>query len=451
VGANSVTVVVADANGNTTTNSVGVTVHDVTAPLVTILGPNPMTNECHAPFTDPGATATDNCSFVLITNNPVNPNSPGSYVISYVATDPSGNATTNTRGVVVRDTTPPGITGGSIAACYPTTNAAQVAAIAATVVNDACDANPTVTAATVGECSAVVTVTATDAAGNSASIVYHTRIDDQAPVVGTITAVQGLVNVKNCASTNIQGVVTLTVQASDNCGLVNGHPDIALVNGANTDSAVFVNESPSNTFNYAWSVTSATANGTWVATVSAADLCNTTTANFSLCVNKSQVSGLVQLEGFVGTGTTPLHSRTVTFVATAGTNVLQTWTVPLTNAGGDTFSYTLVGVPPAITGLSAKTAWNLRSKVAVTLDSNNQASGVSFTDAKLLRGGDIDSTGMSDNVVNLSDYLVLGNNFFGIVDVNPAAAVADIDGNGAVDLDDYLYLFANFYTGGDPQ
>ncbi len=451
VGGNPVTVVLTDSHGNSATNTTVVTVHDVTPPVITILGANPLTNECHAVFIDPGANATDNCSVAFSTNSMVNPNSPGSYVIAYIAIDPSGNSVTNTRAVVIRDTTPPDLTAGSISACYTTTNDAQVAAIAATTIVEACDPNPTIVAVTVGTCSAVVTVTVTDAAGNSASVNYSTRIDDQAPVLGLITATQLSLDVKNCVRTNGQGVVNISVQASDNCSLVNGHPDISLVNGTNTDVVVFVSESPSNTFNYVWVVAAGTANGTWTATVLAADLCNTATANFSLCVNKSTVSGAVQLENFKGTGTTPLNSRVVTFVATAGTNVLQTWTLLLTNVAGDTFNYSLTGVPAATTGLSAKTAWNLRSKVAVAFDINNQATGVNFTGGKLLHGGDIDSTGLSDNVVNLSDYLVLGNNFFGIVSVTPAAAVADIDGNGEVDLDDYLYIFDNFFTSGDPQ
>src|SRR5262249_49375142 len=42
-------------------------------------------------------------------NNPVDPNTPGSYAVTYTATDGAGNSATNTRTVVVQDTTPPGI------------------------------------------------------------------------------------------------------------------------------------------------------------------------------------------------------------------------------------------------------------------------------------------------------------------------------------------------------
>src|SRR5258707_8073127 len=82
------------------------------APVVTLLGSNPMVVECHGSFTDPGATALDGCSgatLALVTTGLVNPNLPGAYTIQYAATDPSGNSATNTRTVNVVDTTPPTI------------------------------------------------------------------------------------------------------------------------------------------------------------------------------------------------------------------------------------------------------------------------------------------------------------------------------------------------------
>jgi hypothetical protein len=250
--------------------------------------------------------------------------------------------------------------------------------------------------------------------------------------------------VQNCANTVLQGVVTISVQASDHCSLIGGHPTITLTNGAANDVATFTNESPAGTFNYTWNVTNATANGTWTVTVAAADLDNVTTTNFTLCVNEAQITGQVQLQNFVGTGTVPPHARTVVFVATtnnptAGTNVLQTWTLTLTNVSGNTFSYLLMGVPPNANGLSAKTAWNLREKVAVVWTGTQGTA--NFTGAKLLPGADL--TG--DNVINLADYLILGNNFY------TYNAVADIDGNGQVDYNDYYILYLNYFTQGDPQ
>jgi hypothetical protein len=67
-----------------------------------------LTNDAHAAFADPGVTATDTCSGVmsLTTNSNVRANWAGSYSIEYVATDPAGNSTTNSRVVVVVDNPP---------------------------------------------------------------------------------------------------------------------------------------------------------------------------------------------------------------------------------------------------------------------------------------------------------------------------------------------------------
>ena len=157
-----------------------------------------------------------------------------------------------------------------------------------------------------------------------------------------------------------------------------------------------------------------------------------------------QINGLLQLDSFNGSGTLPAHTRTVTFVATdgpgSGAAVLKTWSLALTNASGDTFSYTLTGVPSATAGLSAKTAWNLRVKLPVSLAGGN-AAGVNFTGSSLLAGGDLNN----DNVVNFPDYSTLGINYFS---VDP---VADIDGDGVVSFNDYSILYLNWFTAGGPE
>ena len=88
---------------------------DVIAPVITLLGANPVTLEVHAPYADAGATALDNVdgdiTAGIITNNPVNKDVVGSYTVTYNATDSSGNpATQATRTVNVVDTIAPVIT-----------------------------------------------------------------------------------------------------------------------------------------------------------------------------------------------------------------------------------------------------------------------------------------------------------------------------------------------------
>lgn len=269
---------------------------------------------------------------------------------------------------------------------------------------------------------------------NSANII----IDGTAPVMSNVTALQnqpivGDVTVKDCSNTVYQGTVEISLDASDALAGLVGAPTIVLSNGVNGATATLVDENPEGTFNYTWEVTPATANGMWTATVTATDRAgNETQETFTLCVNRNQISGYVESEGFVG------GDRVVTFVATGGTST-KTWTQTLTFTG-DTAAYVLTNVPEGTTGLSAKTAWSLRSKLPVALDSGGQGS-ANFEDADKLRGGDIDNS----NSVNVLDYSKLKVNW---LSTNP---VGDIDGNGSVGASDYSLMRLNWFQVGDPQ
>jgi hypothetical protein len=72
-----------------------------------------MTVECHTSFSDPGATASDSCDSTVpvSTSGSVDVETPGTYTLTYNASDDSGNqADTVTRTVTVVDTTAPTIT-----------------------------------------------------------------------------------------------------------------------------------------------------------------------------------------------------------------------------------------------------------------------------------------------------------------------------------------------------
>ncbi|HEV7889784.1 MAG TPA: immunoglobulin-like domain-containing protein [Pyrinomonadaceae bacterium] len=97
---------------NTATAMRTVNVVDTTPPVVTLNGMNPLTVECHTSFSDPGATASDSCdaSVPVSVSGSVNVNVPGAYMLTYTATDDSGNIGTATRTVNVVDTSGPTIT-----------------------------------------------------------------------------------------------------------------------------------------------------------------------------------------------------------------------------------------------------------------------------------------------------------------------------------------------------
>jgi CSLREA domain-containing protein len=112
LGTTLVMLTVTDSHGASSSCQATVTVVDQTAPVITLNGANPLTVECANGFTDPGATALDNCTGtrpVTSTNN-INLNVPGSYTITYSANDGNGNSATKTRTVNVVDTKAPLLT-----------------------------------------------------------------------------------------------------------------------------------------------------------------------------------------------------------------------------------------------------------------------------------------------------------------------------------------------------
>jgi hypothetical protein len=90
-----------------------VTVNDTLDPSITVLGPVAQNHECGSTYTDPGATANDQCAgdltAAIVPTRTGNPNAPGSFTISYSVADPSGNSVTSpvTRTVTVDDNLPP--------------------------------------------------------------------------------------------------------------------------------------------------------------------------------------------------------------------------------------------------------------------------------------------------------------------------------------------------------
>jgi len=82
-----------DNEGNSTSCTVTVTVVDVTPPVITLNGPAEVF--VAGEYTEFGATASDSCDPdvpVVIDGNIVDPLTPGTYVVTYNATDASGNA-----------------------------------------------------------------------------------------------------------------------------------------------------------------------------------------------------------------------------------------------------------------------------------------------------------------------------------------------------------------------
>ncbi|KKT86448.1 MAG: hypothetical protein UW86_C0031G0001, partial [Microgenomates group bacterium GW2011_GWA1_Microgenomates_45_10] len=97
-GPKTVTYTATDRSGNTTTatRTVNIAGIDTTAPVITILGVNPVDVIVGTTYIDAGATATDNVDPAVIVNSVsiVDTSVIGVYTVTYTATDAAGNAAT---------------------------------------------------------------------------------------------------------------------------------------------------------------------------------------------------------------------------------------------------------------------------------------------------------------------------------------------------------------------
>ena len=82
-------------------------------PVITLNGDNPIYLEYQEGYVEPNATAIDggvNLSNSISISGSVNENQLGNYNIIYSVTDSDGNSVSETRNVIVEDTTKPVIT-----------------------------------------------------------------------------------------------------------------------------------------------------------------------------------------------------------------------------------------------------------------------------------------------------------------------------------------------------
>ncbi len=205
------------ANGAATVNSPALAT-EPTPPMVS--------SACGETLTPVGPTVTNNPDPVTCT---------GTRTYSWTYTDCEGNTATWSFVYTIIDNTPPTVTTGSIAACYPSLAAAEAAALAATSATDNCPGALAETASTAGTCSAVITVITTDANNNATPATYNIRIDNTPPTLvcknatvfldATGNYTLAVADVFNAAasSDNCPGALTVTniSPATVNCSQLN--------------------------------------------------------------------------------------------------------------------------------------------------------------------------------------------------------------------------------------
>lgn len=111
-GSYTVTYTAKDITGNVAVKTRYVHITDITPPVITLTGIDPMATAYGGTFADPGATAFDESdgSIPVQVTGLVNSNTIGVYTLTYTATDRAGNVATKTRFVLVTDQTAPIVT-----------------------------------------------------------------------------------------------------------------------------------------------------------------------------------------------------------------------------------------------------------------------------------------------------------------------------------------------------
>ena len=174
-GTHVVTATVTDSAGQPGADSVSVTVLPVDDTPPSITAPADIAAEATGPMTSvalgsPTVSDDSDPSPAITSNAPAQGFPPGSTVVTWTATDASGNQSTDTQTVTVRDTTPPLITVLGDNPASVTAGAAYVdaGATAADLVSGAVSVGTSGQSfSTAAPGNHVVTYTATDAAGNS--------------------------------------------------------------------------------------------------------------------------------------------------------------------------------------------------------------------------------------------------------------------------------------------
>ena len=239
LGTTTVTYTATDASGNTNTCSFNVTVQDNEAPIfVDCPSDIAISNDpgvCEAATLLGSPTVTDNCTLVSVVPSFTGPFPVGTTVVTWTATDNSGNTSTCIQNVNVTDDENP------IAVCTPITIQLDAAGNATITANDIdggssdnCSIATLTTSQTAFDCSHVgantVTLTVEDIYGNSSSCDATVTVEDN---VDPIAICQNIT-----AQLDATGNVTITAAQIDNgsndaCGIAGLSLDITTFDCSN--------------------------------------------------------------------------------------------------------------------------------------------------------------------------------------------------------------------------
>jgi gliding motility-associated-like protein len=230
LGATTITYTADDGHGNTTPYSFTVTVEDHIAPVITTcpsdISVNLPVSGCSIVVTWNVPSATDNCTLVSFTSNYNSGDSfpLGTTIVTYTATDNSGNISTCSFNIVVNDITAPVITGcpADITVSLPSSGCSTLVNWTAPTVTDNCTIASFTSNYVPGDIfplgTSTVTYTAIDISGNISICSFNVSVNDTSnPVFTNCPA-----DITISANASCEAVVSWTIPTvTDNCMIKN--------------------------------------------------------------------------------------------------------------------------------------------------------------------------------------------------------------------------------------
>jgi hypothetical protein len=280
-GTYTITYTASDDSGNAATPATRtVTVVDTTQPVIALNGASPLTVECHTSFTDPGASATDSCdtSVPVTASGSVDVNTPGTYLITYTASDDSGNAATSvTRTVNVVDTTAPTINcPADIVVNLPANSAATTVPVNFNVTaSDSCSTTAAVTTSHASGANfpvgtTTVTATATDAAGNTSTCTFNVTVHylftgffspiSNLPVLNTVNAGRSIPIKFSLSGNKGLNIFSTGYPASGVISCNSNDPAVEVTETGTAGSSSITYDAGSDRYHYVWKTESSWAN-----------------------------------------------------------------------------------------------------------------------------------------------------------------------------------------------
>jgi hypothetical protein len=273
-------------------------------------------------------------------------------------------------------------------------------------------------------------------------------IDDTDPLIAAASSVeQDSVDKTPFGEITVQGGLEIAAAAFDALAGIDDIDAVLTLESTSTATTYTATQGATSTvdvsgtdytqYDFTYPVVATTENGTYDVVFTVTDRSgNVASQNLGAVeINKNQIVLDIELEGLAPG---PL-TRDVVLITTDGSGGVieaRTESIEFTSGVGQVTLTNVLGTP---VNLSAKTAWNLRKRLASGLNSDGQAS-VEMLGTDFLFGGDFND----DNFVNTLDYAILRFHYNSTAD-----PTADATGDGSVNLTDYNQLKTNFYTAGD--